>query len=285
MLDLHCHSTASDGTVLPAQLPAMARDIGLKALALTDHDTVDGVEMFMEAAKEVPEVRCIPGIELACRLENGTHCHIVGLFVDWKNESLQRLCKQILIWRAERNLNILKKLADLGMPLDFEKLKSQAGGVGDNVVGRPHIAAALVRGGYCKKEKEAFEKYIGRGRPAFCQREVADGPTCIRAIHDAGGLAIWAHPMTTIDHSKVESVAIELQKGGLDGMEAYYTEFSITQQNTVIKIAGKLGLVLSGGSDFHGDHHPSIKMGTGYGGLQVPDKLLEKLDDLAKKYQ
>ena len=278
MLDLHCHSTASDGTVPPEKLPAMAREIGLKALALTDHDTVDGVEAFMAAAKDVPEIRCLPGIELACRLENGGHCHIVGLFVDWRNEALQQLCKQILIWRTERNRNILRKLSDLGMPLDYETLKTQTKGIGDDVVGRPHIAAALVREGYCKKEKEAFEKYIGRGRPAYCLREVADGPTCIRAIHDAGGLAIWAHPMTSIDHSKVEAVAIELQKNGLDGMEAYYTEFSITQQNTAIKLAGKLGLALSGGSDFHGDHHPSIKMGTGYGGLFVPDKLLEDLN-------
>ena len=280
MLDLHCHSTASDGTVPPEKLPAMAREIGLKALALTDHDTIDGVETFMKAAEDVPEVRCLPGIELACRLENGSHCHIVGLFVDHRNEALRRLCKQILIWRGERNRNILKALERLGMPLDIETLKAQAGGVGDDVVGRPHIAAALVRKGFCKKEKDAFDKYIARGRPAYCEREVADGPTCIQAIHEAGGLAIWAHPMTSIDHSKAESVAIELKKSGLDGMEAYYTEFSITQQNAVIKIAGKLGLALSGGSDFHGDHHPSIKMGTGYGSLRVPDKLLEELDRL-----
>lgn len=232
----------------------------------------------MKAAEEVPEVRCLPGIELACRLENGNHCHIVGLFIDHRNEAMQRLCKQILIWRGERNRNILKKLADLGMPLDFETLKAQAGGVGDDVVGRPHIAAALVRGGFCKEQKEAFDKYLGRGRLAYCEREVADGPTCIHAIHDAGGLAIWAHPMTSIEHSKVEAVAIELQKSGLDGIEAYYTEYSPTQQNTVIHLAGKLGLAMSGGSDFHGDHHPSIKMGTGYGGLCVPDKLLEELD-------
>ena len=278
MLDLHCHSTASDGTVPPSELPAMARKIGLKALALTDHDTIDGVEMFMTAAEAVPELRCIPGIELACRLENGYHCHIVGLFVDWKNEALQQLCKQILIWRKERNINILKKLADLGMPLDFETLKAQAGGIGDDVVGRPHIAAALVRGGYCKKEKDAFEKYIGRGRPAYCMREVADVPMSIRAIHDAGGLAILAHPFTSFDNSKVEAVAVELQKSGLDGMEAYYSEYSITQQNTAIQIAGKLGLALSGGSDFHGAHHQNIMMGTGYGGLCVPDKLLVELD-------
>ena len=263
MLDLHCHSTASDGTVPPQNLPAMARDIGLKALALTDHDTVDGVETFMAAAKAVPEVCCIPGIELACRLESGDHCHIVGLFVDWRNETLRNLCKQILIWRLERNRNILQKLADLGMPLDYETLKTQADGNGDDVVGRPHIAAALVREGYCRTEKEAFEKYIGRGRLAYCVREVADGPTSICAIHASGGLAIWAHPMTSFNHAKAETVAIELQEAGIDGIEAYYTEHSITQQNMVIKIADKLGLVLSGGSDFHGDHHPSIKMGVG----------------------
>ena len=277
MIDLHCHSTASDGTVPPEELPLLARQIGLKALALTDHDTVNGVEAFLDAAKDVPDVRCIPGIELACRLESGEHCHIVGLFVDYRNDTLQRLCNQIIEWREERNINMLAKLSELGMPLDYETLKARHA---DTVVGRPHIAEEMVNCGYCKTIRDAFEKYISRGRPAYCVREVPDSPTCLQAIHDAGGLAIWAHPMTSSSRTQPKCLAIatELLKFGLDGIEAYYSEHSMAQQDTVLKIAAQLNLAVSGGSDFHGDHIPEIKLGVGYGGLRVPDSLLEELE-------
>ena len=284
MIDLHCHSTASDGTVPPEELPAMARKIGLKALALTDHDTVNGVEAFLDAAKDVPDVRCIPGIELACRLESGEHCHIVGLFVDYKNDMLQQLCNQIIEWREERNRNILEKLSELGMPLDYETLKARHA---DTVVGRPHIAEEMVNCGYCKTIRDAFEKYISRGRPAYCVREVPDGPTCLQAIHEAGGLAIWAHPMTSSSRTQPKCLAIatELLKFGLDGIEAYYSEHSMAQQDTVLKIAAQLNLAVSGGSDFHGDHIPEIKLGVGYGGLRVPDNLLEELEKRARSLE
>ncbi|MBR4901314.1 MAG: PHP domain-containing protein [Victivallales bacterium] len=284
MIDLHCHSTASDGTVPPEELPLLARKAGLTALALTDHDTVNGVETFLDAAKNVPDVRCIPGIELACRLESGEHCHIVGLFVDYRNDTLQRLCNQIVEWREERNRCMLEKLSELGMPLDYETLKARHG---DTVVGRPHIAEEMVNRGYCKTIRDAFQQYISRGRSAYCEREVPDGPTCLQAIHDAGGLAIWAHPMTSSSRtqSKCLAIATELRDFGLDGIEVYYSEHSPTQQDTVLRIAAKLNLAVSGGSDFHGDHIPEIKLGVGYGSLRVPDSLLEELNKRAEKYR
>ena len=262
----------------------MARKIGLKALALTDHDTVSGVEAFLKAAKDVPDVRCIPGIELACRLGSGEHCHIVGLFVDYRNDTLQRLCNQIIEWREERNRNILDKLSELGMPLDYEALKARHA---DTVVGRPHIAEEMVNRGYCKTIRDAFQQYISRGRSAYCEREVPDGPTCLQAIHDAGGLAIWAHPMTSSSRTqpKCLTIATELRQFGLDGIEAYYSEHSMAQQDTVLKIAAQLNLAVSGGSDFHGDHIPEIKLGIGYGGLRVPDSLLEELDRRVETYR
>ncbi len=200
MIDLHCHSTASDGTVPPEELPAMARKVGLAALALTDHDTVSGVEAFLNAAKDVPDVRCIPGIELACQLESGEHCHIVGLFVDYRNERLRRLCDQIVEWRIDRNRNMLGKLSELGMPIDYDALQKQHEGT---IVGRPHIAEEMVNLGYCKTIRDAFQRFISRGRQAYCEREVPDGPTCLQAIHDAGGLAVWAHPMTSSNRDGV----------------------------------------------------------------------------------
>ena len=262
----------------------MAQQIGLKALALTDHDTVSGVEAFLKAAKDVPDVRCIPGIELACRLESGEHCHIVGLFVDYRNDTLQRLCNQIIEWREERNRNILDKLSELGLPLDYEALKARHA---DTVVGRPHIAEEMVNCGYCKTIRDAFQQYISRGRSAYCEREVPDGPTCLQAIHDAGGLAIWAHPMTSSSRTqpKCLTIATELRQFGLDGIEAYYSEHSMAQQDTVLKIAAQLNLAVSGGSDFHGDHIPEIKLGIGYGGLRVPDSLLEELDRRVETYR
>ncbi len=284
MIDLHCHSTASDGTVPPEELPLLAQKAGLTALALTDHDTVNGVETFLDAAKNVPDVRCISGIELACRLESGEHCHIVGLFVDYRNDTLQRLCNQIVEWREERNRCMLEKLSELGMPLDYETLKALHA---DTVVGRPHIAEEMVNSGYCKTIRDAFQLYISRGRPAYCEREVPDGPTCLQAIHDAGGLAIWAHPMTSSSRtqSKCLAIATELRDFGLDGIEVYYSEHSPTQQDTVLRIAAKLNLAVSGGSDFHGDHIPEIKLGVGYGSLRVPDQLLEELEKRARSLE
>ena len=284
MIDLHCHSTASDGTVSPEELPLLARKAGLLALALTDHDTVNGVEAFLKAAKDVSDVRCIPGIELACRLESGEHCHIVGLFVDFRNDTLQRLCNQIVEWREERNVNMLAKLSERGMPLDYEALKARHA---DTVVGRPHIAEEMVNSGYCKTIRDAFQQYISRGRPAYCEREVPDGATCLQAIHEAGGLAIWAHPMTSSSRTQPKCLAIatELRQFGLDGIEAYYSEHSMAQQDTVLKIAAQLNLAVSGGSDFHGDHIPEIKLGVGYGGLRVPDSLLEELDRRVETYR
>ncbi len=284
MIDLHCHSTGSDGTVPPEELPLLARKAGLTALALTDHDTVNGVEAFLNAAKNVPDVRCISGIELACRLESGEHCHIVGLFIDHRNDALLHLCDQIVIWREERNRGMLEKLSELGMPIDYDTLQKRHEGT---IVGRPHIAEAMVNHGYCKTMRDAFQHYISRGRPAYCEREVPDGPTCLQAIHDAGGLAIWAHPMTSSSRTQPKCLAIatELRQFGLDGIEAYYSEHSLTQQDTVLKIAVQLNLAVSGGSDFHGDHIPEIKLGVGYGGLRVPDSLLEALDRRVETYR
>lgn len=284
MIDLHCHSTASDGTVPPEELPAMARKVGLAALALTDHDTVSGVEAFLNAAKDVPDVRCIPGIELACRLESGEHCHIVGLFVDHRNERLRRLCDQIVEWRIDRNRNMLGKLSELGMPIDYDALQKRHEGT---IVGRPHIAEEMVNLGYCKTIRDAFQRFISRGRTAYCEREVPDGPTCLQAIHDAGGLAVWAHPMTSSNRTQPKCLAIatELCQSGLDGIEAYYSEHSQTQQENVLRIAAKLNLAVSGGSDFHGEHIPEIKLGVGYGGLRVPDALLEELDQRVETYR
>ena len=275
MIDLHCHSTASDGTLSPKELVQLAGTVPLTALALTDHDTVDGLPEFLAAAKDAPKIECIPGIEFSCQLESGDTCHIVGLYIDGACGELQEACKQYIIWREERNQMVLAKLNELGYHIKMEDLEN-ARVEGEGVIGRPHIAAALVAKGYFKKNKKAFDGLIGRGRPAYVPRKVLPAPRCLKAIHAAGGLAIWAHPMTSasMTYSKCERIIGELKASGLDGIEAYYTEHNELQTKNVIEIAKKLGLLVSGGADFHGENQPSIHLGTGYGGLRIPDSLL-----------
>ena len=278
MIDLHCHSTASDGTLSPSELVRLALTVPLTALALTDHDTVGGLPEFLAAAKDVPNLECIPGIEFSCQLEKGDTCHIVGLYIDSACGELQEACQQYVIWREERNQLILEKLNGLGYHIemsDLEKVSLE----GEGVIGRPHIAAALVAKGYFSKNKKAFDELIGRGRPAYVSRQVLPAARCLDAIHAAGGLAIWAHPMTSasMTYNKCERNILELKQSGLDGIEAYYTEHTALQTKNVIAIAEKHGLLVSGGADFHGANQPSIHLGTGYGRLAVPDALLGPL--------
>lgn len=275
MIDLHCHSTASDGTLNPRELVQLAQTVPLTALALTDHDTVNGLPEFLEAAKSAPQLECIPGIEFSCHLESGDTCHIVGLYIDGTCAELQAACQQYCIWREERNQQILEKLNSLGYHIekeDLEKVKIE----GEGVIGRPHIAAALVAKGYFRKNEKAFEELIGRGKPAYVSRQVLPTSRCLGAIHAAGGLAIWAHPMTSnsMTYNKCERIIEELKASGLDGIEAYYTEHNELQTKNVIEIAKKHGLLVSGGADFHGANQPSIHLGTGYGGMRIPDSLL-----------
>ncbi|MBP5639642.1 MAG: PHP domain-containing protein [Victivallales bacterium] len=275
MIDLHCHSTASDGTLSPTQLVQLALTIPLTALALTDHDTVNGLPEFLEASKQADALECIPGVEFSCQLESGDTCHIVGLYIDSKCGELQDACEQYCIWRKERNRQIVIKLNELGYDLaieDLENAKKEEAGV----IGRPHIAAALVAKGYFKQNKKAFQELLGRGRPAYVSRQVLPAARCLNAIHAAGGLAVWAHPMASnsMTYSKCERHIVELKASGLDGIEAYYTEHSQLQTKNIIGIAEKTGLFVSGGADFHGSNQPSIHMGTGYGGMSIPDSLM-----------
>ncbi len=280
MIDLHCHSTASDGTLSPTELIELATTVPLTALALTDHDTVNGLPEFLSAAKNVSNLECIPGIEFSCQLEKGDTCHIVGLYIDGSCGELQEACHTTIAWRDERNQKMLAKLNELGYHIDMEDLLNakvdSEDMEGEGVIGRPHFAAALIAKGYFSKNEQVFDKLIGRGRPAFFQREVLSAPLCFQAIHAAGGLAIWAHPMTSasMTYSKCERFIQEMKSAGLDGIEAYYTEHTELQTKNVIEIAQKHGLLVSGGADFHGKNQAKIHLGTGHGQMSIPDSLL-----------
>ena len=275
MIDLHCHSTASDGTFSPAALVSEALRANLSALALTDHDTVDGVDEFMRAA-EGTSLRAIPGVELASRNEKGESMHLVGLFIDCHSESLACSLNTINKWRKERNERLLANLNRLGLEITMEEVKAVAG---SHVIGRPHFARVLASKKYVGNIKGAFSRYLDRGKPAYSPRQVFSIKECIDIIHQANGLAIWAHPFSnshlTISNFRCRMNA--LKEEGLDGVEAYYPCHTQNQTKMAALIANSLGLLQSGGSDFHGSVFPGLNLGTAYGHFKIDDSLLDAM--------
>ena len=275
MIDLHSHSTASDGSFAPAELLRLAAEKRLKALALTDHDTMDGLAEFMHAAEQYPQIEAVPGIELAaCDDINPNHSfHIVGLYLGGDDSTLKELLTDVIRWRQERNLAIVDRLRCAGVPITVELVRECAG---HSVIGRPHIALALVKCGFANDVQNAFDRWIATGKPGYVRRRLPTPAEAIAAIHSMGGVAIWAHPFTrgNFTVTKIREFAVELKDIGLDGIEAYYVLHTPVQQRNVCEIARATGLMLSGGSDFHGDRFKRLELGTGYGSLHVPDHLL-----------
>lgn len=274
-IDLHIHSTASDGTVPPETLPALGAAAGLSALALTDHDTVAGLPAFLARQKDFPDLELIAGVELSSHYAM-REIHLVGLFLDVRNPDFLAFLDAM---RAERRLRAEKmreKLAALGYPLDDDELR--AAGAHDTP-GRPHFARALVRRGAFASVPEVFTRLLQRGAPGYVPRTLPEPADCLKAIKAAGGVAVWAHPIRNRagEEGFARRVLNVLVPLGLDAVEAYYTDFTVKQTQIMCKLAGEFRLVLSGGSDFHGENHPEIAVGTGSGTLQVPDELLTGL--------
>lgn len=270
-IDLHTHSTASDGSETPSRLVQLACEAGLSALALSDHDTVSGLDEFLDAAKE-RELLAVPAVELSSMLYN-KELHIVGLFIDHKCPALLELLTQNRLEREARNRSMVEKLSNAGYPVTYEELLQVAGG---ESIGRPHLAQLLIRKGYFKEPQEVFDKCLKRGTRTFTPRKLPSPEICIRAIHQAGGLAIWAHPIyrQAGERSFLKKFLRKLKGMGLDGVEGYYSLFSAEQCALVAEMAEANGLLVSGGSDFHGRNQPGLYLGSGYGSLNVPWELL-----------
>ena len=279
-IDLHTHSTASDGTCAPAELAALAREAGLAAVALTDHDTTAGLPEFLEAGRDPGGVETIPGVELSTSY-GSREIHIVGLFIDHESESLKNFLAGERAKRLRRNRDMKIKLALLGYPLaDDEPAFAAAGGPEANL-GRPHFAQALVEK-YPDRFPDlhtVFARLLGNNGPGFIPRQYASPREVIGAIRSAGGTAVWAHPVTRNKNERafVLRVARKLAALGLGGIEGYYSLFGPPETQMITGIAATLGLALSGGSDFHGSHTPGIGLGTGMGKLRVPAGLLDAL--------
>lgn len=282
MIDLHLHSTTSDGTFKPAELIRLAERLGLTALALTDHDTVDGLPEFMEAARG-STVTAIPGIEFSSAWY-GASLHIVGLYIDPDAPALRQLLTSLITIRDERNLRIIANLQKLGYNITLENVVTASGG---GVVGRPHIAKALVTANHFVTQKEAFDKLIGHGKPAYVRRRLPLPGEIIATIHKAGGIAVWAHPLSggRFSAARMRQVLRVLLPAGLDALEGYYGDYSEDQEKVGCTVAWESNLLVSGGSDFHGDNSPGVMMGTGRGRLNIPDDCLASLAKRAAIYR
>jgi predicted metal-dependent phosphoesterase TrpH len=283
MVDLHCHSTHSDGAETPAELVHLAEAAGLTAVALTDHDTVSGVADFL-AAGAGRRVRVVPGVEVACQGEGSVIMHVVGLWVDHQDTALRQLLRQICEDRHRRNLSMLERLRGLGCPLELPDVQALAGGGGE-VVGRPHFARALVARGYCRSHRDAFDRFLGRGKPAYVGRRITPVERALEVLSAAGAVCIWAHPLmgNSVTGAYLRRVLTRLRPLGLDGIEVYYSDYGPGETRVARETAEALGLLQSGGTDYHGSNIPGIRIGVGRGGLDTPDALLVPLEQRARE--
>jgi predicted metal-dependent phosphoesterase TrpH len=278
-IDLHTHSTASDGTFTPTALVHYAKTKGLRALALTDHDCIDGIKEAMAVGKEVG-VEVVPGVELSAKFPNGT-MHILGFFVDPSDSIFLQRLAMLQEARSQRNPKIVKKLQGLGIEITYDEVVAASGG---GQVGRPHFASVLMEKGYVKTIAEAFEKYLKNGGPAYVEKDRFSPEESIALIHEAGGVAALAHPFTLhLPVEEMERVLERLTRAGLNGVEVYYSIHSPEQTAQYEQLARKWGLVATGGSDFHGEFKPKIDLGVGTGDLQVPYSVLEALRQRVRK--
>lgn len=274
MLDLHVHSTFSDGTDSPEEIASAAKSLHLRAIALTDHDNAYGVGAFLDACR-ANGVTGIAGVELSAAVDSGT-LHILGLGIDPGDEGLNDAFQSILDSREERNQRILEALRGLGFDLTWEEVSELAG---SGVVGRLHFAEAMIARGWAEDSNDAFSRFLEKGAPAYVDRFRFSPEECVDIIRRAGGVPVIAHPTSWIDDdAELESELRALKDAGLMGIEAYHPSHSPETTLELLRIAKHLELFATGGSDYHGEAgKPGIRLGVGDGSLLVPDKLLAPL--------
>ena len=270
-IDLHTHSTFSDGTFTPLQLVKYAEEKGLKAFALTDHDTTEGVK---EAKSIETNVEVISGVEISTRYDK-KEIHIVGLYVNENDADLNKQLKYYREKRVTRNFEILEKLNSLGVNITIDDVKESCTG---DVISRAHIAKALVSKGFVGSYTEAFDRYLGDNKCAYVPRETLNYEESMELITKAGGVPVLAHPLLyKMSDTNLENMMVKLRQKGLKAVEVYYSTHSNSDKQHIMAMANRVGLIYSGGSDFHGATKPKIDMGTGMGKLAVPYEILEKI--------
>ena len=273
-IDLHLHSTASDGGLSPEELVRLAANKGLSVIAIADHDSVEGIEPALLTARDFPPLRVIPAVEISSDIPQN-EVHVLGYFIDYHNLELKETLERLRNSRKIRAKRMLFKLANLGIHIDWERVQELAG---EGAVGRPHIAQAIFERGYVSSPKEAFIRYIGRNGPAYVEREKMTPAEAVELIVKAGGLPILGHP-ANIDN--LEEFIPQLQEVGLVGLEAYYDNYPLNVKRYLASLARKYGLIATGGSDFHGIEGSNE---TPLGEVDVPYECLEKLLKIAQQH-
>ncbi|WP_029230931.1 PHP domain-containing protein [Butyrivibrio sp. VCB2006] len=275
-IDLHTHSTCSDGTYTVQKLMDYAYGKGLAAIALTDHDTVKGLKDADEYVKaNYPDMEFVPGIEFST-VNEGKDVHIVGLYMNYNDKELLDTIDSFMNSRIERNVKMCKKLSEgAGIDITFEALQEANP---DTVITRAHFAKYMVEHGYCSSKQEVFDRFIGDNCPYYVPRENITPEMAIETIVKNGGVPILAHPVLYhMSDEKLETLVVRLIDAGLAGLEAIYSTYEAYEERQMKELAEKHGLLISGGSDFHGDNKPAIDLGVGYGKLFVPENLLEPI--------
>lgn len=276
-IDLHLHTTHSDGSLSPTEVLRLAHKAGVSALAITDHDIVTGIPEAIAAGAELG-IEIIPGVEISSRVGN-SELHILGYCLQWQDPELNRRLTSLRESRHSRNPQIIERLRALGLDVTYEEVRTLAG---TDAVGRPHIARLLMDKHYVTSAKDAFDRYLADGRPAYVARELPSPADAIAWIRAAGGVAVLAHPTwAKVSGEGLNALLTALRAEGLGGIEVHYSTHTKRQTTEYLDLAKRLDLLITGGSDFHGITKPDIEVGTGRGGLKVSQKLLDPLKKAA----
>jgi len=266
-VDLHIHSTASDGRHSPQEIVRKAAGLGLEVIALSDHDSVDGIAPALEEARKLDRLKFIPAVEVSTDVPSG-EVHVLGYFIDYASEELASALERFRDSREGRAQGMVDRLSGLGIHISWERVREIAG---SGAVGRPHVAQAMLEKGYIRSIGEAFDRYIARDGPAYVEREKMTPVEAVQLILRSRGVAVMAHPFTVPDP---EATIVEMKAAGMAGIEAYYGNYTDEDVGTLIALAKNHGLLVTGGSDYHGlDESKETLMG----GVEVPMEAVEKL--------
>jgi len=271
-VDLHIHTTVSDGRFSPSEIVYKAIDLGLRVISVSDHDTVNGIPEALNSAQDFPGLLVIPGVEISTDVPQG-EIHVLGYYIDYTNPQLIVKLEQMRNSRIERARKMVEKLSALGLKIEWQRVLELATG---SSIGRPHIAKALLEKGYIKTFKEAFDRYISRNGPAYVERDKMTPAEAVKLITDVGGLPVFAHPLTFNDYDNMTG---DLVNAGLVGIEAYYKSSTLEEIDRIVALSRKYNLIPTGGSDYHGIEMDEVPMG----GVEVPMESVERLIKLAKE--
>ncbi len=288
-IDLHAHTTASDGTLSPRELVAHAKEVGLGAVAVSDHDTIGGWREALDAGEEFG-VQVVPAIELSVSNEHGKF-HLLGFFPlrsNLEGTELGAQISQLQRERDERNTRIYEKLNGMGVAVEAKRVREIAGGGAQ--IGRPHIAQAIIELSRASSVQDAFDKFLDNNGPAYSSKKGLAPDEAVALIHDAGGVAVWAHPTRSpseraevLNFSRGETLLRLWREWGLDGLEIFYGAYAAEEAAWTRAMSEKYDLLGTGGSDFHGATKPNVPLGQVNGGVKVPDEVLLALRQRAAK--